>query len=209
MSEIDEITPQEPELPAAETDEAPEWEPTGEVAEEVRAEIMAKLEELKKEFGASKVTELMVDVALDEEVAAFLLDAEPTLRSWLKNFGGKIRFVMHREPNGDYYVLRNLLPREWKTQWLEILTGREDIFAKYCDEILKICMVFPTFENTDWDYDGLPKMNAPIGLTKSRLVGAFLQSELPADPNQPTSVAFNGAALDDASTVARRHKPSL
>lgn len=171
-------------------------------------EVLDKLEALKTEFGEANLTELMVDVHLDEDIADFVLAAESRLRAQNQALNGKARFLMHREPNADLYILRNLKPSEWNTAWLQILAGQEEAFDRHADAILTACMVYPQFDETDWDYEGGGKLNAPLGMTKSRLVGQFFDNEL-TDPNQPSSVAFTEANLDNAAKVARRHKPSL
>lgn len=172
------------------------------------AEIEAKLTELKNMFGEENVTEIVADVYFDPDVAAFVMECEDVMKTRSEALNNKARFFLHREPNGDLYLLNNLKPSEWKTQWLQILTGDQSAADKYGDEILKASMLYPSFDQTDWDYEGGEKMHRPMGLTKSRLIGTFFTYEI-QDPTQDNTVAFDSKSIDTALAAAKSAKPSL
>jgi hypothetical protein len=163
--------------------------------------VEAKLAELRDEFGENSVTDLLVDTAMDSSVAQAVLDAEPRLRAISQQFSGKAHFMMHREPNGDLYILRTLKPSEWNASWLQLLAGRDDVFEQHAPAVLAACMVYPSFDETDWEYEGLPKLNAPLGMTRTRLLTTFFQSEM-GDMSQPNSITFETAHLDNAIRAA-------
>lgn len=198
------------ETPEPKSPKERDMEQTGLTAQMQQQEVEARLEELKEEFG-EKLTELIVEVEFNQESADFLMSAEERLREADVSMSGKAFFYMHREPNGDWYVMRNLKPSEFSTEWLTLLDQQNYLkaFNKHADDLLRATMVYPRFEETDWEYEGGGKLNAPQPLTKSRLVGAFFDYELSTNPEQD-NIRFRPGEIDTAVSVAKRKKkPSL
>lgn len=169
-------------------------------------EFQERLDALRAEFGEDNVKDLLADVEFNDKAAEVILDAERQIRALSNQYGNKIRFYMHREPNDDMYVLRSLALQEWKTPWLELLRPGADL-DKYGNDVLQACMVYPSFDQTDWEYKGAPLLNAPQFFTKSRLLATFFQFEFASDKDYKYD--FKVEDVDNAVTVAKRKKPSL
>jgi hypothetical protein len=173
-------------------------------------EVQSKLEDLREEFG--ELSELLVDVAFNETVADFLIDAEEVIRHHAEKRGGKARFYIHREgPTEELYLLLSPKPAQFNSAWMQMQNPNPEMamqaYERYVDDILKTVMVYPKYQNVDWNLDGTG-VYQPMGLTKSRLVDTFFSYEM-NDPNEPNSVAFSDEEVDDAVNVAQRDKPSL
>ncbi|RME29034.1 MAG: hypothetical protein D6800_03205 [Candidatus Zixiibacteriota bacterium] len=178
--------------------------------EDVQAQYEDMLARLQEELGVDRVPPIVADVALSDEIAAFLLKAEDRITELVKATGGKVDFYLHREPNNDLYLLRSLKPSEWNSTWFGILMQNitEEQRDAYVDQLLSACMVYPSYDETAWDWEP-EKINAPSGMTKNRLVGTFFENNI-QDPNTPSSVAFDPGEAQAAIDVARKkQKPSL
>lgn len=175
--------------------------------ESLTPEEQDRYQALQDEFGED-LTDLIVDTEFDKEVAEFLLVAEQRLKEVQETYGDKVSFYMHRDPGPrkDHYILRTLAPSEWNANWLSIMSGTSEAMEMYLDDLLEACMVYPSFEETAWEWEN-DKLHAPDGLTKGRLAGKFFDMVLP-DRNTATGVAFGSQEVSKAVDVAkRRRKP--
>lgn len=170
-------------------------------------------QELEEEFD--DVTDILVDVRFDDDVAEFFLEHKDHILQISKERAGKARFYIHREPNDELYLLLSPKPDEFNASWLSMRNPKIGLqaFEKFGDGLLEVVMEKPTFEDVDWQLDG-SGVYAPMGLTKSRLIDTFFFYEL-VDPQEQNKVAFTENEVEDAATVAKRtvdkkkRKPSL
>lgn len=178
-------------------------------ASELDNEVQEQLESLRDEFG--ELSEILVDAAFNENVAEFLLDASDVISKHLDERAGKARFYMHREPNDDLYLLLSPKPAQFNSAWLQMQSRQPQAavqaFERYADDILKTIMIKPRFQDVDWNLDG-NGVNAPMGMTKSRIVDTFLSYEM-NDPNEPTSTVFSEDEVDSAMEAAKKEQPSF
>lgn len=178
-------------------------------ASDLNAEVRSELNELQEEFG--ELSEILVDAVFNEHVAEFLIECEPVIQKFIDKRGGKARFYMHREPNDDLYLLLSPKPAQFKATWLQMQNPQPEVaveaFERYADDILKTIMIKPSFNEVDWNLDGTG-VNAPMGMTKSRIVDTFLSYEM-NDPEEPTSSVFSEDEVDSAMEAAKRDKPSF
>ena len=175
--------------------------PTAEDAVEARVKEM--IEELEAEYSAENVTELLVEAAYNDEVAEFLLAAEAHITETIREVGKKVRFHLHPEANGDLYILRTIKHNEWNSAWMRILTGQPEEFAKHGDAMLQLVMVYPSFEETDWDWSG-EGINTPEGMVRQRLVGTIFDAEMAQAQAEP--VSFGTDELPNVTKAARKRK---
>lgn len=184
-------------------DAAVEADPLPTAEDAVEARVKEMIEELEAEYGAENVTELLVEAAYNDEVAEFLLAAEAHITETIREVGKKVRFHLHPEANGDLYILRTLKHNEWNSAWMRILTGQPEEFAKHGDAMLQLVMVYPSFEETDWDWTG-EGINTPEGMVRQRLVGTIFDAEMAQAQAEP--VSFGTEELPNVTQAARKRK---
>lgn len=184
--------------------------PAGTAEEEISytAEEQQRLDALIEKFGEENITELMVETEFGGKgTADFLLKAAGPLEQLNRQFNEKLRFYLHREPNGEIYILRSVKPSEFKSQWIEVFAGKEGAFDMYAEQILGTTMAYPAYHQTDWEYDDPNKINAPVGLTKPRIIQTFFMNEMPMQ--EMPSFAFKPEDIENAIEVAKSNKVSL
>jgi hypothetical protein len=178
--------------------------------DEASDEFTLRLEALREEFGDA-LTDVIVDAEFDEAVAEFLIGANDRLGEVIESTRGRASFYLHREPGPkkDHYILRTVRPQEFKAQWVTMISGQPEAFERYEEEFLRAVMLYPSFDEVDWDWDDDTKLHSPDAFTKGRLVSKYFDFTLP-DPQAPSGVAFGASDVGPAVDVARRKKkPSL
>jgi len=194
------------EAPESQEQEHPEALGAEAIQREIEERYAQLVKELTELYGEERVTDLVLDAYVNPRVAEFLLEAEPALRRVLEEVGPKTVMWLHHEPNGDLYLLRALRPDEWMTRWLALISPKAaEAFDQYGEQILRLIMVYPSYDEVDWDWSGKGK-NTPAASLKWRLVYSMIERELQEPVNHGTDVPFRPDELDTALDAAKRRK---